>query len=130
MINRTLFVGSAMAAAIAADPEAWMPEVRRQGFDEVRETESMPHPTGKREPIYMTNVRISKVAGTDSIFREGKRAATAVAENAADAVFEAGGAPRAQLEAARTASGNKRLAYLPHTGLKQRAKALARASKA
>lgn len=69
------------------------------------------------------HVRISKLAASDGTLRASIKES---AERAADAVFEAGGSPRAQLHAARDASGDKRLAYLPHTGVKQRMKAVAR----
>lgn len=45
---------------------------------------------------------------------------------AARGVFEAGGSPREQLDAARKRSGNTRLTYLPHQGAKEREKNMAR----
>jgi len=44
---------------------------------------------------------------------------------AAHAVFEAGGSPRAQIDAARQATG-QRLTYKAHCGAKERARNLAR----
>lgn len=47
---------------------------------------------------------------------------------AADAVADAGGSPRAQIDAARKAS-EKRLGYVSHQGARQKARALARMNK-
>jgi hypothetical protein len=69
------------------------------------------------------HVKISKLAAADGTLRGSVKD---MAERAADAVFDQGGSPRAQLHAARKASGDKRLAYLPHTGAKQRLKASSR----
>lgn len=47
---------------------------------------------------------------------------------AVDAIADAGGSPRAQIEAAREATG-KRLSYTSHQGARQRARALAKMNK-
>lgn len=48
---------------------------------------------------------------------------------AAENVFQAGGSPRAQIDAAREAAG-KKLVYLPHQSSRERERRLRRAGKA
>lgn len=69
----------------------------------------------------MEHVRLSSIATKD---------VNSVAVKAADAVADAGGSPKAQIEAAREATGERRLGYISHQGAKQRRKALERMEKA
>lgn len=48
------------------------------------------------------------------------------AKAAADAAFQAGGSPRAQIDAARAAVGNDKLGYMPHQGMRERQRRLKR----
>lgn len=51
------------------------------------------------------------------------------AKQAADKAHEAGGSPRAQLDAAREATGNRSLSYVSHQGARKRERNLRRMKK-
>ena len=72
---------------------------------------------------YNMNIDLSKMSAADG---DSRLRVDAFAKEAAKKVFEAGGSPRAQLDAARKASFSGRLGYRPHDGAKERAKRLAR----
>lgn len=68
----------------------------------------------------MKHVRLSTITTKD---------VNSVAVKAADAIADAGGSPKAQIEAAREATGERRLGYISHQGAKQRERALKRMEK-
>lgn len=108
---------SLAGAAIVARPAAKREERRPFKADDVGavkvidpEPDQLSDNSGKLEHVRLVR-QTDKVAGA--------------AQAAADRVHGKGGSPRAQIDAARKASGQK-LNYMPHQGLKERQRRLKR----